>query len=229
MGQRASKTQGPKRSLSAMSQVQVVHSDIGVNTSSQNLNSKSCRSTEASEESRDGTGSKAQIPSATTDVYLGKRQWDTTQASIMFSRALQENDEEEVLTLRGQQAQQAMDRIYEVILPGSRDLQRLTMVWQTSNEPFSAVISQSTTIKIKNTLQRIMRRLSYSSGCLPTSLKLKGVTCPDTHTYGAGGYAEVYCGRYNGNKVALKRLLVFQMKENLRKPGFRKVCSRGGQ
>lgn len=68
-----------------------------------------------------------------------------------------------------------------------------------------------------------MRRLSYSADLFPSALRLEGVECPDGMPYGVGGYADVFRGTYEGNKVALKRLRVFQMLDEEMKAELRRV------
>ena len=70
-----------------------------------------------------------------------------------------------------------------------------------------------------------MRRLSYSSDMLPSTIKVKGVQCPDNRTYGTGGFADVYKGIYGKEDVALKRLRIFTMLEDSKKQSIRKVNS----
>lgn len=42
--------------------------------------------------------------------------------------------------------------------------------------------------------------------CFPSLLVLHDVECADRSTAAAGGFADVFCGRYHGSKVALKCL-----------------------
>ena len=57
----------------------------------------------------------------------------------------------------------------------------------------------------------------------PSVIKLLGVQCPDKRTYGTGGFADVYRGKYEGKDVALKRLRVFSMIQESKKEASRKV------
>ena len=59
----------------------------------------------------------------------------------------------------------------------------------------------------------------------PTSFLLQGVQCTDNTTqYGAGGFADVFCGTYNGRKVALKRPRTYLTMAVAKKEKMKKVC-----
>ncbi|KAH8101164.1 kinase-like domain-containing protein, partial [Cristinia sonorae] len=57
-------------------------------------------------------------------------------------------------------------------------------------------------------LRKLAVKLAVGHSQLPTSFYLKGVRKTGTETLGAGGFAEVYLGEWEGQKVALKRLRV---------------------
>lgn len=58
-------------------------------------------------------------------------------------------------------------------------------------------------------IRRLLVRLCLDSGILPPSLFVAGIKCEDSDPVGMGGYADIFCGTYAGNRVALKRLRVF--------------------
>ena len=57
-------------------------------------------------------------------------------------------------------------------------------------------------------LQRMCVKLAKDHKQLPSNFTLKGVRWDQTQSKGSGGFAVVYSGRYNGEKVALKVLRV---------------------
>jgi len=63
----------------------------------------------------------------------------------------------------------------------------------------------------RDTIRKLMLKLAMRSEKLPTSLFLKGVKCSETESYSVGSFADIYIGEYEGQKVALKRLRMFQM------------------
>ena len=148
--------------------------------------------------------------------------------SPVLRDALLNEDEQWVVALRGEEAQAAIDQIQQVTFSFPFSIRyesdknaQILMNWpRPKSDPPDTT---HTNLKVRNTFQRVLRRITYSSDLLPTSLKLVGVTCPDRHTYGTGGNADVYCGEYQGKKVALKRLRIFQMIEPSRKGALQRV------
>ena len=64
----------------------------------------------------------------------------------------------------------------------------------------------------RNQLRRLSLKVAIKHDIFPTLLVLKGVLCTDnTNQYGSGGFSDVFCGTYNGEKVALKRLRTYAM------------------
>ncbi|THH21605.1 hypothetical protein EUX98_g8333 [Antrodiella citrinella] len=63
----------------------------------------------------------------------------------------------------------------------------------------------------RDAIRRLMLKLSTRCEKLPTSLFLMGVKCSETECYSVGSFADIYIGEYEGRKVALKRLRMFQM------------------
>lgn len=67
-----------------------------------------------------------------------------------------------------------------------------------------------------NAVHRLLVSLSAASYKMPLSLFVKGVRLlSDTAEFG-GGFADVFCGMYKGEKVGLKRLRIFGT-ENMRR------------
>lgn len=64
---------------------------------------------------------------------------------------------------------------------------------------------------------------------LPSALFLTGVTCQDMESVGSGGFADVLCGTYKEQTVALKRLRVFQMADPSKRSTMKKVRPRASQ
>ncbi|TCD63897.1 hypothetical protein EIP91_004806 [Steccherinum ochraceum] len=62
----------------------------------------------------------------------------------------------------------------------------------------------------RDAIRRMMLKLSVRTTKLPKSLFLQGVISKDTESYSAGAFADIFVGEYHGQKVALKRLRVFQ-------------------
>ncbi|THH28482.1 hypothetical protein EUX98_g5711 [Antrodiella citrinella] len=71
-------------------------------------------------------------------------------------------------------------------------------------------------------LRRVLLKLSLRSGLLPAQVFLKGVRCPDKEASKTGGFSDIFCGTYNYEDVALKRLRVFQSVEESRRKALTK-------
>ena len=59
-----------------------------------------------------------------------------------------------------------------------------------------------------STLRRVTLKLVVNHGLLPRSFYLKGVLCNNQESQGAGFFADIYLGDWEGKPVALKRLRV---------------------
>lgn len=62
-----------------------------------------------------------------------------------------------------------------------------------------------------------------SCNIVPQDLLVREVECISEDNYAGGGYADVYCGTWRGEKVALKRLRTFQMTDGPTYKKMRKV------
>ncbi|KAK7696378.1 hypothetical protein QCA50_001032 [Cerrena zonata] len=92
----------------------------------------------------------------------------------------------------------------------------LCVMMKTMSTKHSLNASHSrATAPYRLSLRRLLLRLSKESGVIPSSLFLQGITCTDKDIpYGNGQFAEVFQARHNGQKVALKRLRVYQSQRN---------------
>lgn len=57
---------------------------------------------------------------------------------------------------------------------------------------------------------RLLVRLSRTASVFPSGLLIKGVECKDKEPVACGGFSDIFHGKYQGGRVALKRLRVFQ-------------------
>lgn len=64
---------------------------------------------------------------------------------------------------------------------------------------------------IARRLRRILQIISMKSELLPRSLYIQLDSPPDQLSQYGGGYADIYEGKYNGKRAALKRMRVFKM------------------
>ncbi|KAH8091683.1 kinase-like domain-containing protein [Cristinia sonorae] len=78
----------------------------------------------------------------------------------------------------------------------------------------------------RNQLRRLSLKVAITYERFPTGLVLTAVRCDDQNQRGAGGFADVYCGTYNGAKVALKRLRTFIMRSESQRSNMKKAFYR---
>ncbi|KAH8101101.1 kinase-like domain-containing protein [Cristinia sonorae] len=83
----------------------------------------------------------------------------------------------------------------------------LDMLWEVLVDPTNHSLKGVKTNRLlpASALGRLALKLSIISNCLPTSFYLKGVTRSETQSRGAGGFADIYYGKWCGHAVALKR------------------------
>lgn len=105
-----------------------------------------------------------------------------------------------VLKAKGQ-AQKTLDVIQEIL--DHED------IWPSHRTPD---VSKSDLIysKLRNHLGQFQSSLSLATDLLPSSFVLSNVDCENVESIGAGSFADIYQGTYNGAQVALKRLRLFQ-------------------
>ena len=100
----------------------------------------------------------------------------------------------------------------------------LTPVSQVLDSPvFPSAASGHHFFTYRNQLRRLSLKVAITYDKFPTPLVLRGVQCDTTNQHGAGGFADVFCGTYNGEKVALKRLRVYLMMTDEQKTNLKKV------
>ena len=58
---------------------------------------------------------------------------------------------------------------------------------------------------------------------IPSSLRLEGVRCTDGESLGSGAFADVFCGEYRSERVALKRLRISAADSEEKKQKNKKV------
>ena len=59
---------------------------------------------------------------------------------------------------------------------------------------------------VKEILVKLKMKVSEDSSRLPEGIYITGVVVEDTRPVGGGSYADIYCGEYNGERVAVKKL-----------------------
>lgn len=69
--------------------------------------------------------------------------------------------------------------------------------------------------------RQMLLRLSVESDVIPSSLFLKRVFCLTEEPIGKGAHADVYCGEYEEQPVALKQMRIFQTSEPSK---YHKAC-----
>jgi hypothetical protein len=121
------------------------------------------------------------------------------------------SDEEEVLRLDGDSAQNFLDVVQEVgnsILPSLVSIDRIS---QTLDRGFMMAQEHN------RMALRIIRKLSERCDRLPSSLFIVGVTGRDEHPSFGGGFGDIYRASYRGQRVALKRMRYFIRGSDLRR------------
>ena len=83
------------------------------------------------------------------------------------------------------------------------------------------VSSATVNPSLKNRCFRVLRKVSPSHGILPKSYYPEGVTLSDAIPYASGGYADIWKGQHDGNRVCLKAFRT-QTAANLDK--IKRVC-----
>lgn len=75
----------------------------------------------------------------------------------------------------------------------------------------------------RDQLRRLSIKMAAKHGKFPQLLVLQGVQCTDSQQYGAGAFADVFRGTYEGSKVGLKRLRVYLMMSDTEREVLKKV------
>ncbi|KAJ6476335.1 kinase-like domain-containing protein [Mycena sanguinolenta] len=115
-------------------------------------------------------------------------------ATLLVSILISESDEDEVLRLEGDSAQNFLDVVQETLDRGF------------------IVAPEHTRMAL-----RIVRKLSESCDRLPSSLFIFGVEERDEHPTFGGGFGDIYRASYGGERVALKRMRHFLRGSDLRR------------
>lgn len=71
--------------------------------------------------------------------------------------------------------------------------------------------------KHHRSFERLLRKLIDKSCQLPSSLLIEGVKREGKNPHSGGGFADVWTGRLNEHKVALKALRIFGMDEEMKR------------
>ncbi|THH27161.1 hypothetical protein EUX98_g7030 [Antrodiella citrinella] len=83
----------------------------------------------------------------------------------------------------------------------------LDVLWDLQHPDHGPVIGVKRNRELlPKSLRRLTMKLTTSYNKLPHAFYLKGVVCTELETVGAGGYADVYIGHWEGKRVALKRI-----------------------
>ncbi|KAJ6485878.1 ras guanine nucleotide exchange factor domain-containing protein [Mycena sanguinolenta] len=115
-------------------------------------------------------------------------------ASFLVSILSSKSDEETVLRLEGDSAQQFLDVVQETLDKGF-------------------IVAKEHT----KMARRIIRKLSVLCDKLPSSLFIVGVTEQDEHPTFWGGFGDIYRASYGNQRVALKRMRHFQPGSDVRR------------
>ncbi|TCD61462.1 hypothetical protein EIP91_008397 [Steccherinum ochraceum] len=112
-----------------------------------------------------------------------------------------------------QQAMLSKGMEYRIVELESEDAQYAMNIMQRAFEKGSQTERDS--------IRRLMLKLALSTEKLPRSLFLRGVKCSETESHGAGSFADIFIGDFQGHKVALKKLRMFQMLHESQKKRMR--------
>lgn len=75
----------------------------------------------------------------------------------------------------------------------------------------------------RSQLRRLVLDLSLKCGQVPNALFLQDVQCTDTESRAAGGFADIYRGRWEGYDIAIKCLRIFVLSTDTQKARLRQV------
>ncbi|THH19668.1 hypothetical protein EUX98_g8727 [Antrodiella citrinella] len=137
----------------------------------------------------------------------------TTPSAIahFMSTALRRTDDVEQPLASTEEAQVVLDEMWKVldspVLPTAH----------TGGSPFFVY---------RNSLRKLCLKVAIRHDILPTALILKEVHVIEGIECGGGGFADVYCGTFRGEKVALKRLRIYLMSSQIQKQEIKKAFCR---
>ncbi len=78
-------------------------------------------------------------------------------------------------------------------------------------------------VNTRSKIQQLILKLSKKWDLFPTSFLLRDVKCLEEEPRGVGGFANIYCGEYKGEKVALKCLRVYSTMEESERMRLKRV------
>ncbi|THH32447.1 hypothetical protein EUX98_g1713 [Antrodiella citrinella] len=111
----------------------------------------------------------------------------------------------------------------------SRDAQIvLDEIWKVLDSPVlpNAVNGGIIFFEYRNKLRKLCLKVANNHSLLPAALILKDVRTIDSVQRAGGGNADVFCGTYHENRVALKRLRVYMMSTDTQKEKIRQAFYR---
>ena len=79
-------------------------------------------------------------------------------------------------------------------------------------------------LQIRRKLRKIALLHVNKYEILPSELLLRDVRREDDRQYGSGAFSNVFCGLYDGRKVAVKQLKLFVLASDTRRQQVKQVC-----
>ncbi|KAH8099662.1 kinase-like domain-containing protein, partial [Cristinia sonorae] len=76
----------------------------------------------------------------------------------------------------------------------------------------------------RHVLRRLLVKICRDTESLPATLFLNDIKCDSFHSVAGGSFADIYHADYDGSRVALKRLRVFQADPSHRAEQFKAFC-----
>lgn len=76
---------------------------------------------------------------------------------------------------------------------------------------------------VRNKFRKLSLQHANEYNILPSALFLRNVRRIDSKQHGAGSFSTVYCGIYDGHKVALKQLKVYVLSAESEKQKVKKA------
>ncbi|THH26977.1 hypothetical protein EUX98_g7210 [Antrodiella citrinella] len=125
----------------------------------------------------------------------------------LVTTSLETDDYSEVLNFVELEARLAAQIIQEMLEP-----------------PFDE--SKAMTVLARNKLRVLWWKLGLKNDILPETMFLQEVKCEDGESRFSGGFADIFCGTYKGEKVALKRLRYYTKLKESQKSKLRLGCFR---
>ena len=89
--------------------------------------------------------------------------------------------------------------------------------------PSNDATSEEISITTRNKLRILALQLGLKNDSLPEAIFLEDVKCEDNESRSLGGFADIFCGTYKGEKVALKRPRYYTKFRDAQKSKLRQV------